>query len=331
MDRRGGSFRSRDRGRSRFCARPYRPRPHPYLLSAGRRRAEEGSNWRANSSRRHGSERERTHVETLALAVEGQIPAALASALAHLEAHPRDAIVMSLPMGAFGLFAFSGMADHDQARVDLCRTLRASLWRRLVVPHQSRLGADRERRRQARPRHDRARLRHAQGQRQRGACAAARDVRGRLGGRCRRAGQGVDPDLRPLAASCTAISSGTRRSARSSMAMRRGRLRSTPRCCRPSATRAPPLNAVTDGASLLWRLQAYGHAVLERSVGRGGCVRAARVPEIEHSFCRRPHGAVRGGDPQSGGAGRAPCRDREAARPKASCRRDRWCRRSFAR
>ena len=27
---------------------------------------------------------------------------------------------MSLPMGAFGLFAFSGMADHDQARVDLC-------------------------------------------------------------------------------------------------------------------------------------------------------------------------------------------------------------------
>ena len=30
---------------------------------------------------------------------------------------------------------------------------------------------------------------------------------------------------------------------------------------KPSATRAPPLNAVTDGASLLWRLSAYGHAV----------------------------------------------------------------------
>jgi hypothetical protein len=29
----------------------------------------------------------------------------------------------------------------------------------------------------------------------------------------------------------------------------------------PSATHAPPLNAVTDGASLLWRLQAYGHPV----------------------------------------------------------------------
>ncbi|MFT3912497.1 MAG: hypothetical protein QM737_23925 [Ferruginibacter sp.] len=29
----------------------------------------------------------------------------------------------------------------------------------------------------------------------------------------------------------------------------------------PKVTHAPPLNAITDGASLLWRLQAYGHAV----------------------------------------------------------------------
>jgi hypothetical protein len=29
-------------------------------------------------------------------------------------------VVLSLPLGAFGLFAFSGMADHDQARQDLC-------------------------------------------------------------------------------------------------------------------------------------------------------------------------------------------------------------------
>ena len=55
---------------------------------------------------RSGTARERSHVETLALAVEGQIPAALAAALAHLETAPRDALVMSLPLGAFGLFAF---------------------------------------------------------------------------------------------------------------------------------------------------------------------------------------------------------------------------------
>jgi tetratricopeptide (TPR) repeat protein len=69
---------------------------------------------------RHGTDRERSHVETLALAVEGNLPAALSSALEHLESFPRDAVVMSLPLGAFGLFAFSGMAEHDRARQELC-------------------------------------------------------------------------------------------------------------------------------------------------------------------------------------------------------------------
>jgi Tfp pilus assembly protein PilF len=69
---------------------------------------------------RRGSMRERSHVETVALAVEGNIAAALSSALRHLESWPRDAVVLSLPLGAFGLFAFSGMSDHDQARQDLC-------------------------------------------------------------------------------------------------------------------------------------------------------------------------------------------------------------------
>jgi Tfp pilus assembly protein PilF len=70
--------------------------------------------------KRRGSEREQSHVETLALAAEGQLPAALSAALKHVESWPRDAVVLSLPLGAFGLFAFSGMADHDQARQDLC-------------------------------------------------------------------------------------------------------------------------------------------------------------------------------------------------------------------
>jgi tetratricopeptide (TPR) repeat protein len=69
---------------------------------------------------RRGTDRERSHVETLALAVEGNLPAALSSALNHLESFPRDAVVMSLPLGAFGLFAFSGMAEHDRARQQLC-------------------------------------------------------------------------------------------------------------------------------------------------------------------------------------------------------------------
>jgi len=69
---------------------------------------------------RHGTERERSHVEALALGMEGQPAKSLTQALAHLEQWPRDALILSLPLGAFGLFAFSGMADHDQARVDLC-------------------------------------------------------------------------------------------------------------------------------------------------------------------------------------------------------------------
>jgi hypothetical protein len=69
---------------------------------------------------RRGTERERSHVEVLSLAIDGKPAKALERALAHADAWPRDILILSLPLGAFGLFAFSGMAEHDQARVDLC-------------------------------------------------------------------------------------------------------------------------------------------------------------------------------------------------------------------
>src|SRR5262249_14256135 len=69
---------------------------------------------------RRGTDREKSHVETLALAIEGNLPAALASTLKHLRSWPRDAAAVALALGALGLFAFSGMADHDRARQDLC-------------------------------------------------------------------------------------------------------------------------------------------------------------------------------------------------------------------
>ncbi|HDR9173052.1 TPA: tetratricopeptide repeat protein [Burkholderia vietnamiensis] len=68
----------------------------------------------------NGTERERSHVNVLSLAINGQSAKALTAALAHADQWPRDILILSLPLGAFGLFAFSGMADHDQARVDLC-------------------------------------------------------------------------------------------------------------------------------------------------------------------------------------------------------------------
>jgi hypothetical protein len=66
------------------------------------------------------SERERQHVEIMAAAIEGKPKIALAGAERHLDRYPRDALVLSLLLGAFGLYAFSGRADHDAARLAIC-------------------------------------------------------------------------------------------------------------------------------------------------------------------------------------------------------------------
>jgi len=68
----------------------------------------------------HGTERERSHVEAVALAIDGRPAQACEQALAHLDCWPADALVLSLLLGAYGLLAFSGRADHDRARVDVC-------------------------------------------------------------------------------------------------------------------------------------------------------------------------------------------------------------------
>ncbi|UFN51623.1 tetratricopeptide repeat protein (plasmid) [Roseomonas sp. OT10] len=69
---------------------------------------------------RRGTERERSHVHIIALAVNGRSAEALEQVRMHADTWPRDIVILSLPLGAFGLLAFSGQADHDQARVDLC-------------------------------------------------------------------------------------------------------------------------------------------------------------------------------------------------------------------
>src|SRR5688572_9973471 len=66
------------------------------------------------------TDRERGHVHIIASAIEGQPAQALAAAERHLDEHPRDALVLSMLLGAFGLYAFSGRPDHDAARVATC-------------------------------------------------------------------------------------------------------------------------------------------------------------------------------------------------------------------
>jgi tetratricopeptide (TPR) repeat protein len=72
---------------------------------------------------RRGTERERAHVALLTHAIAGRGAEAVDAGLAHAEAWPRDALALSLLLGAFGLLAFSGRADHDAARLALCEAL----------------------------------------------------------------------------------------------------------------------------------------------------------------------------------------------------------------
>src|SRR5437763_1791322 len=64
--------------------------------------------------------RERQHVAILAAAIEGKPKDALTGAEQHLDEFPCDALVFGLLLGAFGLYAFSGRADHDAARLAIC-------------------------------------------------------------------------------------------------------------------------------------------------------------------------------------------------------------------
>jgi len=209
---------------------------------------------------KNGSARERGHVETLALAIEGQLPTALASALQHIEAHPRDAIVMSLPMGAFGLFAFSGMADHDHARVDLCgryaQHYGEDWW--YVTNHGWALTENGD------TKNGRAMTERGFAMRE----ANANAVHALLHAMFE---DGSIEDADTLVARWiptyerSGILHGHIRWHQALGALERGdaarALSIYAEVLQPSVTQAPPLNAVTDGASLLWRLQAYGHAV----------------------------------------------------------------------
>ncbi|WP_291856343.1 tetratricopeptide repeat protein [Bradyrhizobium sp.] len=64
--------------------------------------------------------REASHVEIMAAVIESQPKLAISGAEAHLEQYPRDALVLALLLGAFGLYAFSGRPDHDAAKLAIC-------------------------------------------------------------------------------------------------------------------------------------------------------------------------------------------------------------------
>lgn len=207
-----------------------------------------------------GSDRERSHVETLALAIEGRVPEAIAATRRHIEAWPRDAVVLSLPLGAFGLFAFSGMADHDRARHELCLSVAPHYgedwWFLTMSGWAMTENGDVAR--------GRAVTERGFGLRRENAHAAHAVLHAMFeDGSIEAADRLVDDWIPGYGRS--GILYGHIRWHQALGALEQGdatrALAIYTDVLRPSVTQAPPLNFVTDGASLLWRLSAYGHEV----------------------------------------------------------------------
>jgi tetratricopeptide (TPR) repeat protein len=79
-----------------------------------------------DAARRAGGacdDRERSQIALLAHIVEGRASQALAAVVEHAQNWPTDALAMSTALGAFGLFAFSGRADHDRQRFEFVRRI----------------------------------------------------------------------------------------------------------------------------------------------------------------------------------------------------------------
>jgi hypothetical protein len=69
------------------------------------------------------SRRERSHIAIIVRAIDGEAAGAMAALREHLADWPRDALPLSLALGVFGLFGFSGRRDHHDAQLALLEEL----------------------------------------------------------------------------------------------------------------------------------------------------------------------------------------------------------------
>ena len=76
---------------------------------------------RARALLRGVTPREQGHVETIARAIDGDAAGALTAVKAHCQTHRRDALVLQLNFGAFGLISFAGRREHDEEMYDFFR------------------------------------------------------------------------------------------------------------------------------------------------------------------------------------------------------------------
>jgi len=208
---------------------------------------------------RNATEREQSHVAVLALTISGKTREALTHALEHADRWPRDVVVLGLPLGAFGLLAFSGMAGHDQAKVDLCERhaphFDADDWwfqtyRGWALAENGEVGRGRamlERAYAIRPNNANGVHALVHALFESGAHDEAETLISRWLPGYDRAGL-----LHGHLAWHAALSALERGDAAEAMAIYLDKVQ-------PSVSRGAPINIVTDGASLLWRMDTYGH------------------------------------------------------------------------
>lgn len=215
---------------------------------------------RARECAAGASARERSHVDAIALAIEGQGAQAFEATLAHLRLWPRDALVLAPATGVFGFYGFSGRVGREEALFGLLSSLAGDYgddwWfgaaYGFAACETGRLGLASqciERSLARRPRNAHAMHFLAHVMYERGESAAALQALERwLPGLPRRSL--MHCHLWWHVALC-ALASG--RTERAFAAYREG--------VHPAAAWGPPINVVTDGVSFLWRARLAGAEV----------------------------------------------------------------------
>lgn len=203
--------------------------------------------------------REARHIETLALAVDGEGPRALALLEEHVAEYPRDALVLALAMGVFSLLGFSGRVDFHEAQLALLERLAPRWdeawwfltylgWARIELGDIARGAGEVERALELNPHNAFAAHARAHGHFEAGAADAGAafitrwlptyDRRGQLHGHL------------AWHQALFELARGNPAGARTLYAD----------AVRPTASLAPPLFSLADSASFLWRWQLYGTA-----------------------------------------------------------------------
>ncbi len=215
------------------------------------------------------SRRERQHVEAVGILLDGNAAGALAAVRAQMAECPRDALVLSLAVGAFGLIAFSGRLDHDALLLELLAGLAPHYGDDWWFPFVHGWAYNEARRHpEARRLMERARERQPRRANVAHGLAQIAYETGDIEGGARYLESWLPAYERASALHChlswhLAL-----------FELGRGRpdaaLRVYEDSIAPGASQAPPLNTLSDSAAFLWRLGLYGEsAAAERWVPVG--------------------------------------------------------------